>query len=141
MFGKWESITSADILTSFRGIFSSPVAFLGPNSFIIFFISSVIAVGISKFSVFEKLKYLFSIVSELFLKRYFENVLETECRFLPAFILNLRSINYLEGMKEWKDGFYSVVFFIPIWPLTISFTMPHNWNILTLTRNSKIFGR
>ena len=50
MFAKWESITHADILTIFGVILSRPVAFLGSNSFIILFISSLAAAGMSKFS-------------------------------------------------------------------------------------------
>ena len=46
MFAKWESITFADIFTIFGGILSRPVAFLGSISFIILFISSVVAVQI-----------------------------------------------------------------------------------------------
>ena len=61
MFANLESITSADVLTIFGGILSRPVAFLGSNPFIILFISSAVAVGVSKISFFvADLIYCFS---------------------------------------------------------------------------------
>ena len=62
IFAKLESITFADILTIFGGILSRPVAFLGSNSFIILFISSVVVVGISKFSFLLQILFIVSIL-------------------------------------------------------------------------------
>ena len=53
MFAMWESITFADIFTISGEILSRLVSFLGSNSFIILFISSVVAEGISKLYFFS----------------------------------------------------------------------------------------
>ena len=62
MFAKWESITCADVLTIFGGILSRPVTFLGSNSFIILFISSMVVVGISKFFFLLQILFIVSIL-------------------------------------------------------------------------------
>ena len=59
-FAKWKSITFADIFTIFGEILSRPVAFLGSNPFIILFTSSVVVVGISKFSFCADLIHCFN---------------------------------------------------------------------------------
>lgn len=48
MLAIWQTITFAEIFTIFGGILSGLVAFLGSNVFIILFISSFAARGVSK---------------------------------------------------------------------------------------------
>ena len=59
MFVRYESIILADSLNVFGGILSGPVAFLAFNSFIILFICSEVAVGMSNvfLTVFLLLKF------------------------------------------------------------------------------------
>ena len=59
MFVRYELIILADSLNVFGGILSGPVAFLAFNSFVILFICSEVAVGMSNvfLTVFLLLKF------------------------------------------------------------------------------------